>query len=118
MARVFITGSTDGLGRAAARSLLDHGHQVVLHAAAPPPPPSAAPPPSMGGFAPPDAHDPVIAGAPHRRQRRLQAMPITASAHGCRLCADGKPALVPCGCRPERLHLPSGCAPSRDQPSC
>ena len=32
MARVFITGSTDGLGRAAARSLIDHGHNVVLHA--------------------------------------------------------------------------------------
>jgi NAD(P)-dependent dehydrogenase (short-subunit alcohol dehydrogenase family) len=32
MARVFITGSTDGLGRAAARSLLDGGHEVVLHA--------------------------------------------------------------------------------------
>jgi NAD(P)-dependent dehydrogenase (short-subunit alcohol dehydrogenase family) len=32
MACVFITGSTDGLGRAAARSLLDDGHQVVLHA--------------------------------------------------------------------------------------
>jgi len=32
MASVFITGSTDGLGLAAARSLLDQGHQVVLHA--------------------------------------------------------------------------------------
>ncbi|TYO65677.1 SDR family NAD(P)-dependent oxidoreductase [Bradyrhizobium hipponense] len=32
MAIVFITGSTDGLGRAAARSLLDAGHRVVLHA--------------------------------------------------------------------------------------
>jgi NAD(P)-dependent dehydrogenase (short-subunit alcohol dehydrogenase family) len=32
MARIFITGSTDGLGRAAARSLLDAGHEVVLHA--------------------------------------------------------------------------------------
>ena len=32
MARVFITGSTDGLGRAAARSLIDDGHDVVLHA--------------------------------------------------------------------------------------
>ena len=32
MARVFITGSTDGLGRAAARTLLDDGHEVVLHA--------------------------------------------------------------------------------------
>lgn len=32
MARIFITGSTDGLGRAAARSLIDEGHQVVLHA--------------------------------------------------------------------------------------
>jgi NAD(P)-dependent dehydrogenase (short-subunit alcohol dehydrogenase family) len=32
MAIVFITGSTDGLGRAAAQSLLDGGHQVVLHA--------------------------------------------------------------------------------------
>lgn len=32
MARVFITGSTDGLGRAAARSLIDDGHAVVLHA--------------------------------------------------------------------------------------
>ena len=32
MARIFITGSTDGLGRAAARTLLDEGHQVVLHA--------------------------------------------------------------------------------------
>ena len=32
MAIVFITGSTDGLGRAAAQSLLDDGHKVVLHA--------------------------------------------------------------------------------------
>ncbi|MET4273742.1 MULTISPECIES: SDR family NAD(P)-dependent oxidoreductase [unclassified Bradyrhizobium] len=32
MAIVFITGSTDGLGRAAAQSLLEQGHQVVLHA--------------------------------------------------------------------------------------
>ncbi len=32
MARVFITGSTEGLGRAAARSLADGGHAVVLHA--------------------------------------------------------------------------------------
>src|SRR3954470_10215921 len=32
MAIVFITGSTDGLGRAAALSLLQAGHQVVLHA--------------------------------------------------------------------------------------
>src|SRR5215217_4620827 len=32
MARIFITGSTDGLGRAAARSLIDDGHRVVLHA--------------------------------------------------------------------------------------
>jgi NAD(P)-dependent dehydrogenase (short-subunit alcohol dehydrogenase family) len=32
MTRVLITGSTDGLGRAAARALLDDGHDVVLHA--------------------------------------------------------------------------------------
>ena len=32
MARIFITGSTDGLGRAAARTLLDEGHEVLLHA--------------------------------------------------------------------------------------
>lgn len=32
MSRIFITGSTDGLGRAAARGLLNDGHQVVLHA--------------------------------------------------------------------------------------
>ncbi|OKO86127.1 daunorubicin C-13 ketoreductase [Bradyrhizobium sp. NAS80.1] len=32
MAIVFITGSTDGLGRAAAQSLLADGHQVVMHA--------------------------------------------------------------------------------------
>jgi len=32
MSRVFITGSTDGIGRAAARTLIDEGHQVVLHA--------------------------------------------------------------------------------------
>ncbi|UPK38199.1 SDR family NAD(P)-dependent oxidoreductase [Bradyrhizobium sp. 186] len=32
MARIFITGSSDGLGRAAARSLLDGGHEIVLHA--------------------------------------------------------------------------------------
>ena len=32
MARVFITGSSDGLGRMAARLLLEQGHQVVLHA--------------------------------------------------------------------------------------
>lgn len=32
MSRIFVTGSTDGLGRAAARSLIDDGHEVVLHA--------------------------------------------------------------------------------------
>lgn len=32
MRRIFITGSTDGLGRAAAATLIDEGHQVVLHA--------------------------------------------------------------------------------------
>jgi NAD(P)-dependent dehydrogenase (short-subunit alcohol dehydrogenase family) len=32
MARVFITGSTDGLGRAAAQALIDEGHEVILHA--------------------------------------------------------------------------------------
>jgi NAD(P)-dependent dehydrogenase (short-subunit alcohol dehydrogenase family) len=32
MARVFITGSTDGLGRAAARALIGERHHVVLHA--------------------------------------------------------------------------------------
>ena len=32
MARVFITGSSDGLGRAAARLLVERGHAVVLHA--------------------------------------------------------------------------------------
>jgi NAD(P)-dependent dehydrogenase (short-subunit alcohol dehydrogenase family) len=32
MSRVFITGSTDGLGRAAAWTLMEEGHQVVLHA--------------------------------------------------------------------------------------
>jgi NAD(P)-dependent dehydrogenase (short-subunit alcohol dehydrogenase family) len=30
--RVFITGSTDGLGRDAAQTLISEGHQVVLHA--------------------------------------------------------------------------------------
>jgi NAD(P)-dependent dehydrogenase (short-subunit alcohol dehydrogenase family) len=35
MARVFITGSADGLGRAAARTLLDAGHDVVVHGSAP-----------------------------------------------------------------------------------
>jgi NAD(P)-dependent dehydrogenase (short-subunit alcohol dehydrogenase family) len=32
MARVFITGSADGLGRAAAQTLLNDGHEVVVHA--------------------------------------------------------------------------------------
>ena len=32
MARVFITGSSDGLGRMAAQLLIQGGHQVVLHA--------------------------------------------------------------------------------------
>jgi NAD(P)-dependent dehydrogenase (short-subunit alcohol dehydrogenase family) len=32
MARVLITGSADGLGRAAAQTLLDDGHEVVVHA--------------------------------------------------------------------------------------
>jgi NAD(P)-dependent dehydrogenase (short-subunit alcohol dehydrogenase family) len=32
MARVFITGSADGLGRAAAQTLLDDGHEIVVHA--------------------------------------------------------------------------------------
>lgn len=32
MGRIFITGSADGLGQLAAKSLIDLGHQVVLHA--------------------------------------------------------------------------------------
>jgi NAD(P)-dependent dehydrogenase (short-subunit alcohol dehydrogenase family) len=32
MARVFITGSSDGLGKMAAELLVERGHQVVLHA--------------------------------------------------------------------------------------
>lgn len=32
MTRLLITGSTTGLGLAAARDLVDHGHEVVLHA--------------------------------------------------------------------------------------
>ena len=32
MARIFITGSADGLGELAARELIKQGHQVVLHA--------------------------------------------------------------------------------------
>ena len=32
MARVFITGSTDGLGRLVAQTLLEEGHDVVVHA--------------------------------------------------------------------------------------
>jgi NAD(P)-dependent dehydrogenase (short-subunit alcohol dehydrogenase family) len=32
MARIFITGSADGLGQMAANSLIDQGHQVVIHA--------------------------------------------------------------------------------------
>ena len=32
MARIFITGSADGLGQLAARSLIAQGHKVVLHA--------------------------------------------------------------------------------------
>lgn len=32
MARIFITGSADGLGQLAAKSLANQGHQVVLHA--------------------------------------------------------------------------------------
>ncbi|XPP27496.1 MAG: SDR family NAD(P)-dependent oxidoreductase [Leucobacter sp.] len=32
MPRILITGSTEGLGRAAAESLLDEGHEVVVHA--------------------------------------------------------------------------------------
>src|SRR4051812_5635088 len=35
MARIFITGSTDGLGHAAARSMIENGHEVVLHARSP-----------------------------------------------------------------------------------
>ncbi|HYJ44980.1 MAG TPA: SDR family NAD(P)-dependent oxidoreductase, partial [Pyrinomonadaceae bacterium] len=32
MARIFITGSADGLGLLAAKALIAQGHQVVLHA--------------------------------------------------------------------------------------
>ena len=32
MAKIFITGSADGLGYLAAKRLADQGHQVVLHA--------------------------------------------------------------------------------------
>ena len=32
MARIFITGSADGLGRACAETLLEDGHEVIVHA--------------------------------------------------------------------------------------
>jgi NAD(P)-dependent dehydrogenase (short-subunit alcohol dehydrogenase family) len=32
MARIFITGSVDGLGRAAAQTLLNDGHEIIVHA--------------------------------------------------------------------------------------
>ena len=32
VSRIFITGSTDGLGRFAAGALMGDGHEVVLHA--------------------------------------------------------------------------------------
>src|SRR3954464_13365841 len=32
MAKIFITGSADGLGQLAAKALIKMGHQVVLHA--------------------------------------------------------------------------------------
>src|SRR3954447_25925957 len=32
MARIFVTGSADGLGRLTAQSLLDDGHELVVHA--------------------------------------------------------------------------------------
>jgi NAD(P)-dependent dehydrogenase (short-subunit alcohol dehydrogenase family) len=32
MARIFITGSADGLGQLSAKLLIEHGHHVVLHA--------------------------------------------------------------------------------------
>jgi NAD(P)-dependent dehydrogenase (short-subunit alcohol dehydrogenase family) len=32
MARIFITGSSDGIGQLAAKKLVDEGHKVVLHA--------------------------------------------------------------------------------------
>ncbi|WP_449399043.1 SDR family NAD(P)-dependent oxidoreductase [Chryseobacterium wanjuense] len=32
MGRIFITGSSDGLGMMAAKLLIQQGHQVVLHA--------------------------------------------------------------------------------------
>ncbi|MGF6814670.1 NAD(P)-dependent dehydrogenase (short-subunit alcohol dehydrogenase family) [Paraburkholderia atlantica] len=35
MARIFITGSADGLGQATAQTLLAEGHQVVVHVRAP-----------------------------------------------------------------------------------
>ena len=35
MAFIFITGSTDGLGRAAAQTLIGQGHRIVLHARSP-----------------------------------------------------------------------------------
>jgi NAD(P)-dependent dehydrogenase (short-subunit alcohol dehydrogenase family) len=31
VSRVFVTGSTDGLGRLTAETLLDAGHKVVVH---------------------------------------------------------------------------------------
>jgi NAD(P)-dependent dehydrogenase (short-subunit alcohol dehydrogenase family) len=32
MGRIFVTGSSDGLGQMAAQLLIEQGHQVVLHA--------------------------------------------------------------------------------------
>src|SRR5688500_7681671 len=32
MARIFITGSADGLGSLSAKALIEQGHQVLLHA--------------------------------------------------------------------------------------
>jgi short-subunit dehydrogenase len=35
MAKIFITGSADGLGQLAAKELIKQGHEVILHARSP-----------------------------------------------------------------------------------
>ena len=91
MARIFITGSTDGLGRAAAQALIQKSHQVVLHARSPE---RAA---ALDDLAP---RGPRTDGCRHSQRRRVfDERPITSGVwnrSGCRLRGQ---VPIPCAAR-------------------
>lgn len=80
MSHVFVSGATDGLGLAAARMLIEQGHQVTGHAR------NAARATDLRATLP--TIDDVLIGEPARWERACSRYPVSAGVSHFRVCGS------------------------------